>query len=106
MASRALSGPAYDATSDFLPCVSRGLGLEIVRVTVYHNGPANDIAHTKTAGHHLAVSLAVIAEQRRKVAGMSGMRRFFGIVVTTRIGKAAAAAISTFVDMKSKEARI
>lgn len=98
------SGPVYNATRDFLPCIPRGLGLEIVRVTVNYNGPANDIVHTKPDGQHLAVSLAVITEQRRKITGVSGMRCSFRIVITTRVREAAAATVVTLVDMKSKEA--
>jgi len=99
-----MSGPAYDTASNFLPCVSGGLGLEIIRVTVYHNGSANDIAYTKPAGQHLTVSPAVIAEQRRKIAGVSGMDCSVWIKMTARIWKAATTAVVTLVDMKSKEA--
>jgi len=96
----------YNPTSDFLPCIPGGLGLEIVRVSVYHNGPANDIAYTKPACQHLIVSPAVIAEQRWKITGMLGMRRSVWIKMTARIWKAAAAALVTLVDMESKEARL
>jgi len=98
------SGPAYNPTGNFLPCIPRGLGPEIVRVAVYHNGPADDIAYTKPAGQHLAVSSAVITEQRWQITGVPGMRCSVWIKMTTRVWKATAAAVVTLVDMKSKEA--
>lgn len=100
------SGPAYDATGNFLSCVSGGLSLEIVRLTVYHNGSANDIAYAKPTGQHLTVSPAIVTEQRRKVAGVPGMRCSVWIKMTTCVWKAAAAAVITLVDMKCKEARL
>lgn len=100
------SGPAYDATGNFLSCVSGGLSLEIVRLTVYHNGSAYDIVYTKTTRQHLAVSSAVITEQRRKITGVPGMTCSVWIKMTTCVWKAAAAAVITLVDMKSKEASL
>ncbi len=87
-----------------MPCISGGLSLEIIRVTVDHNGPAYDIAYAKPPGQHLTVSLAVIAEQRRKITGVMGMCCPYRIVMTARVWKAAAAAVAAFMDMESKEA--
>ncbi len=100
------SGPVYYPTGDFHSCVSGGLRFEIIRVTVYHNSPANDIAHTKPARQHLTVSLAVITEQRWKITGMLRMRCPYRIVMTARVWKAAAVAVAAFMDMESKEARL
>ena len=98
--------PANHTAGDFLPCVSGGLSREIVRAVVYHNGPAYDIAYAKPACQHLTIRPAVIAEQRGKVTGVLWMFFSVWIEMTARVRKAAAAAVSAFVDMKSKEARL
>ena len=71
-----------------------------------HNGPAYDIAHTKPPCQHLTVCPAGVAEQRWKITGMLRVRCSFMIEMATCIREATAAAVSAFVDMKSKEARL
>ena len=70
------------------------------------NSPAYDIAYAKPACQHLTIRPAVIAEQRGKVTGVLWMRRSFRIEMTTCVREATAAAVSTLVDMESKEACI
>ncbi len=100
------SSPANYPAGDFLSCVSGGLGFEIIRVTVDHNGSAYDIAYAKPPGQHLTVSLAVITEKRRKIAGVLRMCCSVWIKMTTRVWTAAAAAVAAFMDVESKEASL
>ena len=71
---------------------------------MYHNGPAYDIAHPEPARQHLAVCPAGVAEQRWKITGVLWMRRSFRIEMTACVRETAAAAVSTLMDMESKEA--
>ena len=50
-------------------------------------GPAKDVADGKTVGEHRHEGAAVIAEKRRQIARMLGVRNVVGIQVTAGIGK-------------------
>lgn len=102
----ARSGRADHTAGDLCPRVPRRLGVEIIRAAVDHNRAAYHIPHLKAAGPHRQKRPAPAQQQRRQIARMLRVGQLSRVVVSLGMGKSLAAAVSTFVDMQGKKARV
>lgn len=79
--------------------------MEIVRMTVDHHRPPNNLFGSKPFCQNRKVGSAIAAQQRRKIPCMTWMLRLTGIIMSACIGKALSPAVSALMDMKSVKAR-
>lgn len=98
--------PGNDATGNFIPGVTGGLGMEIISSAVYDHRPADDIPHTKTICLHSQVCPSATQHQWGKVPGMVRMRGLRWIVMAVCIRKMISRAFPTLMNVQGKKTRI
>ena len=92
------------AAADARACVTGGLRGKIVSLAVNDDGSANDIPDGEPIREERLPCVAAVAQQRRKIAGMRGMRAVAGVEMPARIGEGGrAGAARTGVDVERKD---
>ena len=93
----------YHSTGNLRTGVAGGLGVEIVRAIVNDHRAPDDFGHREAVGGNALVGASVAPNQWGQVAGMCGMRCFFGIIVAAGAGKIGSAAVVALVDVKAEK---
>lgn len=101
---RMLSYSADDAAADLAACIARGLGMEIIGVTVDDHRAADHIRYTEAVRAYTEIGTAAAEQQWGKVSCMAGMRFPMGIIMSAAVFKISAAAAFTLVDVQGKKA--
>ena len=89
-----------DAAADFFAGIAGGLCVEIVGMCVNDHGAPENIRNFKGFIVKDGVGVALVPHQWRHIAGVHGMRRAGGSIVSTGLVKWQAA-VSMFVNMES-----
>lgn len=97
------SARANHTAGDFLSGIPCGLGTEVVRPIVDHNGFSENLGNGKPAGEHSQKSSALTGKKGRQIPCVHRMHIPGGIEMTPCIFKIPTAAVGTFVDMQSKK---
>lgn len=96
------------AAGDLHPAAAGGLGEKIIRHFVDHRSAADDLRYGESIRKENAHRVAAVAEQRRQIPGVRGMRTFAGVIVGGGAGERVrgapigGSACRTLVDMKTK----
>lgn len=91
-----------DAACDFFTGISGRLRGKIVGHVVYDNGSADDLRYCDTGVIKGRPRITLIGHERRKVAGMAGVRGIVGIIMVSCIGKLIGT-IPVLVNVKTKK---
>ena len=94
---------AYDTTGDFGSGSSGWLCFKIIRMTVDHNRPSDNLFRPKSVCQYRSKGLSPAAEQRRQISRMVGMWPVARIIMISRIREPGSAAVSILMDMQCKK---